>query len=242
MVTPTPITIQKLKLAEGYSVGTKIELYSDDTLRTGYNRLYVRLLDSATNTIVRDAHLEITPEMNMGSMKHSCPTEQTPLVQITGDIFPCAAIFTMEGNNVYKWSITIDFHNHISDKESEITFPVSVVSGTLPAKSFVAPDGNPMTIGMLPITKPIVGFNDIEFVVFTKSDEKFTTTDDLTMVITPEMPSMGHGSPNNVNPISKGLGHYVGKVNFSMTGEWKINLTLQRNGIVIGQQFYMITL
>jgi len=40
----------------------------------------------------------------------------------------------------------------------------------------------------------------------------------------PEMPAMGHGSPNNVNPVAIGNGHYKGKVNFTMTGLWQVNL------------------
>lgn len=242
-VSPTiPISIQKIKLAEGFSVGTKIELYADDTLRTGYNRLYIRVLDSATNAVVRDAHLSIHPEMDMGSMKHSCPTEQTPSAVITGDLFPAATIFTMAGSNMNKWSITIEFHNHISDRESEITFPISVVSGSFPPKIFMGSDGKAMILSMLPVAKPIVGMNDVEFAVFTSASDVFTPVDDLTMTITPEMPSMGHGSPNNVNPTAKGNGHYTGKVNFIMTGEWKITLDLLRSGTTIGKQFFMITL
>ncbi len=38
------------------------------------------------------------------------------------------------------------------------------------------------------------------------------------------MPSMGHGSPNNVNPVHRELGHYHGSVNFTMTGDWLVEL------------------
>jgi len=44
------------------------------------------------------------------------------------------------------------------------------------------------------------------------------------------MPSMGHGSPNNVNPVLTKNGHYKGKVNFTMTGDWRINLELNKDG------------
>jgi len=63
-----------------------------------------------------------------------------------------------------------------------------------------------------------------------------------TFVITPEMPSMGHGSPNNVNPVHVGNGHYKGKVNFTMTGEWKVNIAVQKNGNTISKNaFFTIT-
>ncbi len=40
------------------------------------------------------------------------------------------------------------------------------------------------------------------------------------------MPSMEHGSPNNLNPTDFGNGHYKGKVNFTMTGMWRINIDI----------------
>ncbi|MNR44863.1 hypothetical protein D3C85_1636520 [compost metagenome] len=48
--------------------------------------------------------------------------------------------------------------------------------------------------------------------------------------MTPEMPSMGHGSPNNVEPVITKNGIYKGKVNFTMTGDWKINFVLAKGG------------
>ena len=45
--------------------------------------------------------------------------------------------------------------------------------------------------------------------------------------IDPQMPTMGHGSPNNVNPVHMEMGHYVGKVNFSMGGYWEINVKIK---------------
>lgn len=241
-VTPTiPTSIQKIKLAEGFTAGTKLELYADDTLRTGYNRLYIRALDSATNAVIRDAQFTLNPTMDMGSMTHSCPTEQPTSSQISGDLFPAAAIFTMDGNDAQQWSLSISFRS-TARKEGSLTFPISVVKGMFPPKILLDSNGNEMILAMLPLAKPIVGMNDVEFAVFSNTSDVYTPIDDLTMTITPEMPSMGHGSPNNVNPTTKGNGHYTGKVNFIMTGEWKINLALNRAGTIVGKQFFMITL
>ncbi len=52
---------------------------------------------------------------------------------------------------------------------------------------------------------------------------------------------MGHGSPNNVNPVSTGKGHYKGKVNFTMTGEWKINVIVKKDGNIISKDLYFNT-
>ena len=71
----------------------------------------------------------------------------------------------------------------------------------------------------------------------------FPAVNDYTVEIEPTMPSMGHGSPNNVNPVFTSMGHYVGKVNFTMTGLWNVKLTLKKNGVTIdNKQSFDITL
>jgi hypothetical protein len=54
---------------------------------------------------------------------------------------------------------------------------------------------------------------------------------------------MGHGSPNNVNPVHDAYGHYKGKLNFTMTGLWRIQLKLYKGGKLLTDQiFFDITL
>lgn len=244
-VVDTPdddISIPTLRVAQGYTAGTKIELYSYDSLRTGYNQLFIRLTDSVSHSVIRDAHLELTPMMDMGISQHSCPTEQTQSDKITKDFYDAAAIFTMAETSTYKWSITAKIRNNLNNKEGQISIPISVTQGQHPSSTFSASDGNAMVAAMIPMAKPKVGLNDVEFVIYTNTDNGFIPVEDVTTVITPEMPSMGHGSPNNVNPVSKGKGHYSGKVNFIMTGEWKINLEIARAGTKLGKPFFWITL
>jgi len=49
---------------------------------------------------------------------------------------------------------------------------------------------------------------------------------------------MGHGSPNNVNPVHVSNGHYVGSVNFTMTGAWRINMLLKKSDWVKARSSY----
>jgi hypothetical protein len=74
-----------------------------------------------------------------------------------------------------------------------------------------------------------VGNNPFEVTVHRmESMMSFPAATDLAIEIIPEMPSMGHGSPNNVNPVHIANGHYLGSVNFTMTGEWRINLIIKK--------------
>ena len=62
--------------------------------------------------------------------------------------------------------------------------------------------------------------------------------DDLTLEITPEMPTMGHGSPGNVNPTPQGNGHYLGTVNFTMAGPWTVTVVAKRGETVLGETVF----
>ena len=65
----------------------------------------------------------------------------------------------------------------------------------------------------------------MEIAIYKKvSMMSFPADSSLSVILTPEMPTMNHGSPNNVNPVHIGKGHYKGKVNFTMTGLWKLNM------------------
>ena len=61
----------------------------------------------------------------------------------------------------------------------------------------------------------------------------FPAINDFKIAFSPEMPSMGHGSPNNVNPVNIGNGHYKGKVNYTMTGDWRLHFKISKNDVVI---------
>lgn len=60
---------------------------------------------------------------------------------------------------------------------------------------------------------------------------QFVPATDLVLEMTPSMPSMGHGSPNNESPVwnddAQFQGLYEGKVNFSMTGDWQLDLKIE---------------
>jgi hypothetical protein len=66
----------------------------------------------------------------------------------------------------------------------------------------------------------------------------FPPDDSYTIEIKPEMPVTGIVSPNNVNPVNTSLGHYKGKVNFTMTGEWHVNVLVKKDGVPISNNVY----
>jgi len=228
--TPDPDPAAGLtKQAEGYAPGAaaKVVVYTKTTtLFTGYTRFYIALYDSVTGNRIEDAHIELTPMMNMGMMQHSAPFEN-PVSEIAVDhLYPCSVVFIMSSLGG-AWTVKINVHNHLSNKEGFITIPFTV---TDPSKSrqntfTAAHNGQKYFVSLIEPASPKVGINDMEIAIYKKvSMMSFPADSSLSVVLTPEMPSMGHGSPNNVNPTHIGNGHYIGKVNFTMTGLWKLNL------------------
>ena len=73
--------------------------------------------------------------------------------------------------------------------------------------------------------EPKVGMNAFEVAIHKRENMmSHPAVSGLSLEMTPTMPSMGHGSPNNVNPVHQQDGHYQGEVNFTMSGDWDIAL------------------
>lgn len=228
VVEPDP-TAGLTKQAEGFAAGAavKVVIYTKQTtIYSGYTRLYVALFDSVSGTRIEDAHVELTPMMNMGMMQHSAPYENPESAQAVGHLFPCSVVFIMS-SMAGSWTVDVNVHNHITGKEGAVTIPFIVAEPTKPTlHSFTAAhDGGKYFVALIEPTAPKVGINDMEIAVYKKvSMMSFPADSSLSVILTPEMPTMGHGSPNNVNPVHVGNGHYKGKVNFTMTGLWKLNM------------------
>jgi hypothetical protein len=237
-----------IKIGETYIVGAKAKavIYSTKAFVTGYNEVYVALFDSIDGSALTKGHFDIIPMMNMGMMMHSSPVENTEDTTTTNGYFKCAVVFSMAGTSS-QWFLNLNFHNHKNELEGQGTLGVTVAEST-PArfKSTVAAlDSNAKVfISYVLPTSPKVGINDFEIVLHKKASMMdYFPIENYAVEIVPEMPSMGHGSPNNVNPTHTTNGHYKGKVNFTMTGLWQVKLKLSKNGTLLSSdQYFEITL
>ena len=236
------------KLKEGYALGAsaKVEIWGKKNFFVGYNNLAVVVYDSLNpKEKITDAHIQFLPLMTLGmgamAIQHACPVENPDETAID-DVFPGALAFIMPTTTSGTWKLGVAVHNHKNDKDGVANFDISVDNPTTSALSVftaLAPDNNKLVLSIIEPSKPKVGINDIEFTLHRKvSMMDWPADDSYTIEITPEMPSMGHGSPNNINPVSSGNGHYKGKVNFTMTGEWKINVLVKKDGNTISKDVY----
>lgn len=239
--TPEPIQpIPYQKIAEGYAAGAavKVELYAKEALTTGYNTVYIALHDSTSAAPITNASLTLKPMMDMGTMKHSSPVEQ-PNATATDRLFAGAIVFTMPSGTMGSW--TVDVNLNVAGKQGIATLPVSIAQPTVPRlKSFVSKaDSAKYFVAFLQPNAPKVGVNDIEIAIFkSASMMSFPADSSLAIALTPEMPTMNHGSPNNVDPVHIGKGHYKGKVNFTMTGLWYLHLDFMQGSAVADTATY----
>lgn len=230
------------KIASSYAIGagTKVTIYAKDSLFTGYNKLYIALTDSLTGAYIEEAHVVLSPTMVMTSMSHAAPFENPSSGNASNSLFPCSVTFIMS-SMAGTWNLNVSVHNHKNGKEGVAAFGLTVKDPASPKLfSFVsASDGGKYFVAYINPEEPKVGINDMEIAIYKKqSMMSFPADSSLSVSVTPEMPTMGHGSPNNIDPVHVGNGHYKGKVNFTMTGLWRLHLDFKMNTAVADDTHY----
>ena len=248
--TDTGIKDQKPLVKVGEVITTssqyKVQVYSKDSLFVGYNKLFFKVTDKISGKSADKAAIVLYPLMNMVTFSHACPFENPGETPNPDGYFEGAVMFSMPGSD-NSWSLAAGIT--VNGEKDSAYFEIPKVIATTPAKKIVIIDSLSSGPGSWIITKyPVslvgpdewkVGNNTFEITVNTMvSMMSFPCCNDFTIEIGPEMPSMGHGSPNNVNPAFTGNGHYSGVVNFTMTGAWRVNMLFRKGGRVIGRNAY----
>ncbi len=245
---PAPVEDNYLKIGETYILGAKAKavVYAIKTFETGYNTIYVAMYDSIDGSRLTNGHFNLNPMMDMGTMMHSAPVENSLDSSTTNGYYKTPVVFSMPGTSA-EWTLDMTFYNPKNGLSGFGKLGVDVASST-PSKfisTTLALDSNAKVfISLISPKSPIVGTNDFELVLHKKlSMMDYPVIEDYTIEIEPWMPSMEHGSPYNVNPVHTSKGHYTGKVNFTMTGLWHVKLKLYKNSVLISDnQYFEITL
>ncbi|MCZ2141116.1 MAG: hypothetical protein LC096_06950, partial [Bacteroidia bacterium] len=177
---------------------------------------------------INNAQISWTPMMYMNAMSHSCPYSTLKLVDKTSSYFEGYIIFQMASSNPDYWEISFDYT--IGGSSYTIKDNVDVSAPTRKkVVSFKGSDSIRYVLAMVEPSTPKFGVNDMMAMLYKTSDMiTFTKADNYTIKIDPRMPDMGnHGSPKNVNLTQDATDkNYYGKVNFTMSGYWVINLQL----------------
>ncbi len=219
----------------------EIKLFAQDTLFEGYNPVYLSIKEIDSNNKLTDAVIHMQPIMDMIDMVHAAPVENPEGLANEEGLFEGAIVFIMPSTDMMGWTLKVEVGSGTESDMAEMSIPV-VRSLEEPRKiSVISPlDDTKYFLSLVQPTEPIVGMNDCEIAVHYKENMmSFPPVTDLSIEISPEMPSMDHGSPNNVNPVHSENGHYEGNVNFTMTGWWRIHLLIKKGSDTITNEAYL---
>lgn len=172
----------------------------------------------------------------MHSMQHSSPVVQ-PVFNSELGYYQGAVVFTMPSSEMGSWKLITEIAGETVDFDLNILPPTP---NTKPVGSYLGTNGKRYVISLVAPKKPRIGMNDLQILVNEQVNmHDFPAIDRLNLVMVPEMPSMGHGSPNNENPIGLGNGLYSGKVNFTMSGDWRLHFTLKEGDEIIVEDGFL---
>lgn len=230
-----------LGLEQGQSVS--VELLAEGPLHVGLNKVYYRVKRVSDGGIVESATIDHTPMMTMTSMgmEHSSPHEQPASVAVDG-LFPAYVVFQMASGDMGDWRLETAVDAGAGDE--------TVVFDIVVAESGSRKDLAMGEMGTAIVTLDFgaalkVGQNPFTVTVNRKTDMHGMTWEavgDLEVKVVPDMPSMGHGSPGNIDPVHVAAGRYDGSVNLTMPGQWRIVLEFARGGQELGTVEYTMTL
>jgi hypothetical protein len=217
-----------------------VKVYADEALFVGYNRMYVMLYEAGTKNVVEKAEVMFMPDMTMMSgMNHGCPVENPMDMEPKDGLFEGAIVFVMPSAGNGSWNLKVMVKNN--GMEGSVESEVIIAAPTTPKMySFISPTtSEKIFVSLVEPMNPEVGVNDFEVCIHKKMGMMdWPAATNMMVEIEPEMPTMGHGSPGNVNPVHTANGHYVGAVNFTMTGMWYVNMTIKEGTDVLDDMNY----
>ncbi|MCT4624569.1 MAG: FixH family protein [Schleiferiaceae bacterium] len=206
------------------------KVYAREAFYVGYNQVIVKLTDKTTGNNITDATVIFKPLMDMNSgMKHACPTEK-PMYNDVLKAMDGTITYVMPGGQMGQWNLGLEIMSASGDSDMLSTTIDVMAKDDAQLFSFIsAADSNQSVfVALVNPKQPQIGSNDFEVVVYQrKSMMDWPAIEKLNIEIEPWMPTMNHGSENNVNPTDMQNGHYLGKVDFSMTGYWQVKMVIK---------------
>lgn len=205
------------------------------TLHSGYNDLYFAVTKNVSNNYVKDIEItSFTPLMTMSSgMVHSTPLSRTIKLFDYGVLAVRHGWVSFVMNTSANGSWNVDFDVRAVSSTEHVSLPVTVdalADGQKWITQFKVGD----QAYHISLVNPLdwkVGSNNVSaYITEVSSDKKNPynpTSQRFSVAITPTMPDMGyHSAPEGKSLVSDGTGLYKGVVNFTMSGPWRLHLSV----------------
>ncbi len=106
-------------------------------------------------------------------------------------------------------------------------------------KTFITENEERYVLTWIEPSAPETGLNELKVALHKReSIMNFPPVLNAEFQFEPWMPSMDHGSNNNVAPVHDGNGFYSGQVNFNMTGDWELRFGITLDGSDMGNHIF----
>ena len=211
------------------------------SLHKGFNDIYFVATKKETGNYIKNFNLkEITPLMHMVKMDmyHSTPASED--VESFNDAYLAVKrgwiSFLMETSEAGTWqlSYTAEVLGKTATLDNADINIAALPEGQEWLKSFKI-DNTTYFISLAHADELKTGTNTLKAYISRKGDDITKhyplATEKFTVDIVPTMPDMGnHTSPDNSPLLQQEDGSYQGTLNLTMTGLWRIHLTVKDSG------------
>lgn len=213
-------------------------------LHTGFNEVYFASTKRSTGNYIKNFQVyNISPLMTMGSgMSHGTPASDS--VASFNKAYLAVkkgwVSFVMNSSSKGTWTLSYDVTaKGISSKVENADITVdSLPAGQVWIKSFKYNNGT-YYLSLANADNWITGTNTIQAYI-SKQGDPITlpfkiAPETFTIDINPQMPDMGNHSSTGNTPLTKQAdGSYQGTINLTMTGLWRVHLTVKNaNGTIV---------
>lgn len=229
-----------MKLGEFTENGVTVAAYSDKPLEVGFNRIWFEVHEDGVQ--FDHPHIHFNTMMQMEAHSHASPYAE-PGHHRDGEhgLYEGWAIFTMPSGMMGSWELQLTIHDQ-DHTGFEVTGVIEIeVDPSDNVITFMTEDDSRYVLTLIEPGDPSVGMNELLVALHKReSMMNFPPVLNASMQFEPWMPSMDHGSSNNVSPVHEENGFYKGQVNFNMTGDWELRFDLTINGEEIDQKVFEI--
>lgn len=222
------------------------------TFYKGYNELHLKVTNTQTNQNVSTSQVTFLPVMtNTDGNTNSCPHQYNLEYNAASGYYNGYSVFTLESVTTASWKLYVSFT--VENQKYEINKEVSVEKQSnknLNMTAFTGKDNEQYFIALVSPQKPTVAENKLVAGIYKynkpttpagnfpdPSQFSYSEVTGYILKLDPRMPepSMGnHSSPNNQDLTQQSDGLYHGVVNYTMTGNWTLNLIMMnQNGLIL---------
>jgi len=226
------------KLGEFTDNGFTIEAWAERPASTGFNQLYFEVHEDGVR--LDRPHIHLTPMMHMEGHSHASPFDEPDHHRDdTHDLYKAWAIFTMPSGMMGSWELQITVHDE-DHSGFEVSGVIEIeVEDSKRVKTFIAENEDRYVLTLIEPAEPETGLNDLKIALHKReSMMNFPPVLHADFDFEPWMPSMDHGSGNNLAPIHEGNGFYTGQVNFNMTGDWELRFRITLDEEELGEHIF----